>query len=447
MINIIGDDLLESFKEFISSNTGISIRKQDTDNFKKILSERIKLLNLESPNKYYDLLINSYDGRVEIRNLSNLLTTGESYFFRDKGQISTLKNFILPEIFKKKEKEKRIRILSAGCSTGEEPYSIAILITKLIANLYDWKINIIGIDINENSIERAKKATYTDWSFRMVEPDLKIGYFSQKNDKWILDDKIRNMVNFFTINLIADTLPNYSIQLCDFDIILCRNVFIYFNNNSIAIVLKKLLNTLNEEGYLITGHGELYAQNLSHLKPLVLSDSVIYRKVTDPITVPPKAEKPQEIEKKGKPIYPKTKEIKKEDKPFTTPNNLDTYMTMAKSYANSSDYNKAIEACRKAIEVNSNFAEPYFLLAHIAEDLGNKEEAKNYFKKVIYLSPKFIAAYVELGALYNLEKDIIRAKKMYSTAKELLMDVPRETFIDGYETMTAGELLEYLKQY
>ena len=119
---------------------------------------------------------------------------------------------------------------------------------------------------------------------------------------------------------------------------------------------------------------------------------------------------------------------------------------MALAYANIGEYEKAACSCKEAIEIDATAVNPYFLLAHIAEEQGDEEKAKNLLKKAIYLEPAFIAAYLELGALYEREHDTVRARKMRTTAVELLSALPPEKAIEPYKEVTAGELLQYIKK-
>lgn len=263
----MNDLLIEDFIQLISAVTGLHIREEDKQNLSKKLHTRIKALKLSALEQYYQLLkpsnveSNSLNRcEREWQELTLLLTTGETYFFRDRGQISLLKNHILPELInsKKYEAKRSLRIWSAGCSTGEEAYSLAILIQELIPEWNKWDILILGTDINSQSIEKAKQGIYDSWSFRMVEPKLKQRYFNQHRTAWKVDKQIRSIVKFEIGNLLNDSFPSSTSEIYNMDVILCRNVFIYFDFQTISVILKKLANTLNSGGYLIAGHSELH---------------------------------------------------------------------------------------------------------------------------------------------------------------------------------------------
>ena len=229
---------LYTIEEVISKRTGLLMRSGDSEHWQKVILERVRHLNLSSKEEYYYLLVeDSKRSRLEWRTLTGLLTTGETYFFRDKGQFALLRNWILPELIEHKKSIRSLRLWSAGCSTGEEAYSIAILLHELLPQRKDWNTLILGTDINDKAIEKAKAGIYGQWSFRMINPEIQRRYFQKRKDEWEIDARIREMVKFQVGNLKENPFPDYTSDMHDIDIILCRNVFIYFNDEAIAIIL------------------------------------------------------------------------------------------------------------------------------------------------------------------------------------------------------------------
>lgn len=277
------ETLIQDFIKLISSYTGLQIRIQDRETLCKKIWLRIKILKLNSPEAYYQLLnSNSEASEKEWRELELQLTTVETYFFRDRGQFSLLRNQILPELIEQRQQERSLRIWSAGCSTGEEPYSLAILIKELLPNYQDWNIFILGTDLNIEVLEKAKRGIYNPWSFRMVDNNLKNNYFLPYKNELKIDEKIRKMVTYHYGNLVNDFYPSSLNDIHSMDLIVCRNVFIYFDNISIASVLKKFYHTLNPGGYLLAGHTELHGQDLGQLQSVIFPESVIYKRSKNP---------------------------------------------------------------------------------------------------------------------------------------------------------------------
>ena len=502
----MNDVLMQHFIQLISTNTGLHIREQDKEDLCNKIYSRMKVLNLSVAERYYQLLETGKEQsgyfqetkrEDEWRELTLLLTTSESYFFRDKGQINLLKNRILPELLAHKKKthyikgeaKQSLRIWSAGCSTGEEPYSLAILVKEVIPDWDKWNIFILGTDINSQSIEKAKRGIYDSWSFRMVEPKLQMRYFYQRQSSWEIHKQIRNMVKFRSVNLIKEQFPSSISDIYDMDIILCRNVFIYFEYKAISVVLQKFYNSLNPGGYLITGHAELHGQNLGKLQTKVLPESVVYQRSEDlhsrsaktPTTtfeyqIAPNRTVPrgtQTIYSSSASTFPSTEEnfrdttfsnvlseaetffdngvyasaIKEAEQVIKQhPNHFGAYYLIAEAFANLGECEKAIHWCQQALKLDSLSVTPYYLLARIAEEQGDIEKAKDIFKKIIYLFPSSIAAYLELGSLYAKEGDPTRASKMRSTAFELLKELPPHIPVEYPGEITAGELILHVKK-
>ncbi len=271
-------DLLELFTKTIAAETGLQIRAQDLGNLSQKILARIKILKIANLEQYYQLLNSQTQEAIEEwKKLIISLTTTETYFFRDRGQINLLKNVILPELISKKRllNNKTLRLWSAGCSTGEEPYSLAILVRELIPDWQDWNIFILGTDVNETVLEKAKKAIYSSWSFRQVDFQVQSRYFQVMKGEWKLDDDIKNMVNLSSHNLVKDDYPE------NLDLIVCRNVFVYFKQDVISLVIKKFYQALVLEGYLITAHAELHGQSLDGFKVKIFPESLVYQKSKD----------------------------------------------------------------------------------------------------------------------------------------------------------------------
>lgn len=437
------EKLLERFRELISMRTGLCIRSQDSEAFRKNILSRTNFLKLSGPEEYLRLLSrDTANAGREWKELAILLTTGESYFFRDKGQFAVIRDWILPELINSRKSKRSIRIWSAGCSTGEETYSLAILMYELLPQLKSWDILILGTDINEESIGKARQGIYSQWSFRMTDPDFRRRYFKRRYDAWELDEKIRKMVKFRPGNLLEDRFPDTASDIYDMDLVLCRNVFIYFDSATVAVVLEKFTETLNDRGYLMTAHGELYGQSLGRLQVKMFPESVVYRKTSseqgvEGLEIQKTEKRRTEVEKLRVAEIPK----------LPTPDfQLNNYIKTAQRCADSGEYGKAADLCRKALDIDNTAVKPYFLLAHIAELQGDSGNARDLLKKAIYLDPAFVAAYLEIGALYERGHDSERAKKMRITAIELLRVLPPDTVIEPYKGITAGELLEYVKK-
>ncbi|NET33385.1 MAG: protein-glutamate O-methyltransferase CheR [Cyanothece sp. SIO1E1] len=274
--------LRQAFVQLIANRAGLKIRENDQEIFQEIVFKRTKRVGLSFPENYYQFLESqTEESHEEWQQLIPEITNTESFFFRDKGQFKLLRNHILPNLIQCKAQDQTLRIGSAGCSTGEEPYSIAILLKELIPNLEAWNLTILGVDINSVAIAKAKAGIYRPWSFRGLDNNIKNQFFQEFNGQYHIDSDIKRMVKFQTVNLLRDSFSNLNFALENMDLILCRNVFIYFSESAIKTVLNKFYAALQPSGYLLVGHAELHGQNLNQFQVKVFEESIAYQRPTD----------------------------------------------------------------------------------------------------------------------------------------------------------------------
>lgn len=218
--------------------------------------------------------------RAEIDELVELCTTKETYFFRELYQLEAFRDEILPAIFRANQKKRRITIWSAGCSSGEEAYTIAILILE--SGLFtDWDVRIFGSDISRKMLQVARRARYGKNSFRSADPRLLRRYFREIDGQYEVKDEVKSLVRFGHINLI-DGAQSHLVG--DVDVLFCRNVLIYFDLASRRRVLEGLYQKLLPGGYLLLGHSETLLNVTTAFELVHLKSDLVYRRPPDPST-------------------------------------------------------------------------------------------------------------------------------------------------------------------
>ncbi len=215
----------------------------------------------------------------------NQVTVPESFFFRDEGQLNLLKSIIIPKILENVKISGKIRIWSAGCSRGEEVYTLAIILKDLIPDNGKWDIKIIGTDLNSASIEKAKAGIYSQWSLRTLGNTKTDLWFTKVKNGFRVRDEYRRIVDFLTFNLVQRG-SKYPEPISGFDLIICRNVFIYFNQNIVQEIVAKMSQALNPKGYAIFGHAEYVHENNKYFTPHYFPQSVVYQKTDPPQSKP-----------------------------------------------------------------------------------------------------------------------------------------------------------------
>jgi len=252
----LSDSVFENFRKLIYDNCGIYFNDNKKYLLESRLLKRINYLGIESYEEYYDYLKFKPPGNRERKYLYEAITINETYFFRNQSQLDALVLKVIPELIASKVKsgKQRIKIWSAASSSGEEAYSIAIVINDLLRVKYPMlEVEIIGTDIDHTVIEAAKAGIYKEYSVRNTPAYYLKKYFKSYDNNYEMIPEIKNMANFKILNLIEDSEMR---AMSNFDIIFCANVLIYFDLKAKIKVINYLYNSLNKGGYLFIGYAE-----------------------------------------------------------------------------------------------------------------------------------------------------------------------------------------------
>ncbi len=251
----MSDEEFRLLRDFVYQHCGLTFTEDSRYLLVKRLGKRVQHHRLKSFKDYYYLLRYNQQRDQELNEVVDCLTTNETYFFREDFQLKTFTEEIVPEICRRKNKEgqpKRLRIWSAGCSTGEEPYTIAMLLLEM-PSLRDWQIEIVGTDISQRVLQVGRKCLYGPASFRCTPPEYLKRYFNPIENRFRVIDQVKNLVTISHLNLFD--APRVSL-LGKMDIVFCRNVIIYFDLTAKKRVIEALYQRLHPEGFLLLGHSE-----------------------------------------------------------------------------------------------------------------------------------------------------------------------------------------------
>jgi len=272
--NQFSDEFYRRMSSLIYDRTGLSFTESSRFFLEKRLETRLSALGITTAEDYISYLMFDGDSDKEWDALITLITTNETYFMREERQLKCFRDDILPELARKSP-GKKIRIWSAGCSSGEEPYTIAIL-TKECRFVTDQMIEIFATDINSRVIQRAKDGIYGESSFRSVDEAFRMRWFTPEGQqKWKIKEEIRKRVTFQRFNLFD--MEKYSI-FAPFDVIFCRNVIIYFDLEAKVRVVERFHDKLVECGYLLLGHSESLISVTEKFRLIHLPNDLVYRK-------------------------------------------------------------------------------------------------------------------------------------------------------------------------
>ncbi len=271
----LAEDVFRLLRDLIRDYCGIFFDDSSRFLLEKRLSRRLKMHHLNDFRDYYRFLLYDRRREDEMTSIIDLLTVNETYFFREQNQLRAFSDEILPELRDANRDRKKIRIWSAGCSTGEEPYTIAMLILEY-GNLHGWEIDILGSDINQRVLTAARRGVYRKNSVRCTDQYFINKYFKRlEDDLFVISDDVRGLVSFSYLNLL-DPVRIKLIGLMD--VIFCRNVLIYFDHQARKRVVDNFHDRLVDGGYLLLGHAESLMNISTSFALKHLNNDMVYQK-------------------------------------------------------------------------------------------------------------------------------------------------------------------------
>ncbi len=257
MTPALGRSDIEQFRTIVTCHLGLQYENGKLDYLADVIRQRMQSVgcaHFESCSAYLGHLNASPKGSAEWRALAEQLTVNETFFFRNADNFLALAEIVLPERIRAKAQTKQLRILSAGCSSGDEPYSLAIMVREALPDLDAWDVKIIGIDINPAILLKATKARYSEWSLRGTSEDVRRRYFRADGADFLLAPEIHKMVSFEERNLVDEDPLFWGALGCD--LVFCRNVLMYFTPETARGVVRRISQALLPRGFLFLGHAE-----------------------------------------------------------------------------------------------------------------------------------------------------------------------------------------------
>jgi chemotaxis protein methyltransferase CheR len=270
------DAQFAKLRDVIYKRSGIHFPDNKKYILESRLGHRLGELELEDYDQYIAFLTMGPYQSEEFQEMFNRITINETSFFRNEAQLAVFERQVLPELLEARASTKRLRIWSAACSTGEEPFSLAIIVHRTLGiRLPDWRIEIMGTDISERVLRTAQEGIYTNYSMRSTSELIKSKYFRENKGSWHIRDDVRDMVSFQLHNL-KDVMAARAHGI--WDVIFCRNVLIYFDAAMKTQVARTFASQLAPDGTLFIGHSENIRDVTDAFDPLPIPQGFCYRK-------------------------------------------------------------------------------------------------------------------------------------------------------------------------
>jgi len=438
----------------IARRLGLRLPEDRQPELDRALLEALRSSPSDSPEARLAWLACLPDGSPQWGRIASRLTVGETYFFRDRACFDALEEHVLPALIASRRSEGllRLRLWSAGCATGEEPYSLAMLLDRLLPDRSCWALTLLATDVNRVALEAAERGLYREWSFRETPAGVRDRYFrSRRAERFELDPAIRGMVTFAPLNLAGDGYPTLVTNTSAMDLILCRNVLMYFSQETQRESVARLQRALVTGGWLVLSPVEASPELLHPLLTVQFPGSTFHRKdraFEAPLPAPswqeetprPDLEPPVAVELQSPPSVPA-------ERPTDDRSGDAAPLAAARALADQGKLEPARLLCEAALSRDRLDAGGYLLLAAICQELGDIPAALEGLRRAIYLAPDSAPAHFLLGSLLFRGGERRRGRRCLEAAFRLLESLPSDQAVDGAGGMTAGRLKETARAY
>jgi len=496
-----GAGTLALFAKFIAGTMGLYFSAERLFELEQKMVAMSREAGHADVEQYLLWLMSAPLSREQLENLARALTIGETYFLRDPKSYQVLEEHLIPELVaRRRGTDKTLRIWSAGCSSGEEPYTLAILLCRTIPDLETWNVSLIATDINPQALERGRQGIYSQWSFRNA-PAWLMDYFTIREEgRFEIIPRLRAMVRFDHLNLADDRALDECGGTDSLDIIFCRNVMLYFGAEQVERTTARFQAALREGGWLFVGPTEVDQRFLKGFTCQRFDGAFVLRKTAgkredghSPCRLPSPAPAPKQVPASVLPrpeptaaspaLHPVA--VVSEDSPGADPRQggpqgsvsdcygealamyragcyeqaadsvrraldagaqpADTLALGARAYANLGRFSEARQFCEQAIAADRLSPQNHYLLSMILEQQGDLAAAATSLQHVLFIDHDFLLAYFALGNLFRQAGDRGESERNFANALRLLERRDPHEVLPEAEGMTAGGLAHMIR--
>jgi chemotaxis protein methyltransferase CheR len=484
------DQILSKLSRSVAEQAGLHFPRERWPDLERGIRSMARALGHADAESCAKWLLSTPLDRKGIEILAGELTVGETYFFRETQSLDVFSGRILPELARaRKGAERHLRLWSAGCCSGEEPYSLAIMLDRLLPDLRQWQVTILGTDINPRFLAKAADGIYTDWSFRNAPTWLKTDYFNSVGEnRFEIIPRIKRMVTFSYLNLAEDGYPSLTTNTNAMDLIFCRNVLMYFSPEGTKRVVHKFRRSLVDQGWLVVSPTETSTQLFGELAPVQFPGVTFYQKAEKPplssvlpfqapdissmelpnaitplpeigftpMTPPPPVESsvadpmPQSVQRdayeEALALFAAGNYAEAAEKLEMDSASLSSsakYPELrARICANLGDLAEAQSWVEKALELDKLDAGLHYLRAIILQEEGVGDEVSPALKRALYLDPHFVLAHFALGNIATQRRNYKEANRHFTNVLGLLADYKPDEVLPHSDGLAAGRLKE-----
>jgi chemotaxis protein methyltransferase CheR len=465
---------LAALADFVTRRIGLACPPARLPELARAAAATASDLDFRRVEECIEALVSGSRGRSGIEALARHLTNGETYFFREPDALAVLGGEMLPGLIEARRGERcRLRLWSAGCATGEEPYTLAMLLEEVLPDLDAWDLTLLGTDINPDFLRIAAKGSYRSWSFRGVASERRERFFSRAAiDRFDLDPRVSRRVGFAWLNLAGEDYPSPFTNTHAMDVILCRNVLMYLDPDCARRVVRRFAGALDERGWLVVGASECSLPIFDDYEAVRRHGAVLYRKrpraETRWLRSAREAEKvwvarPQLARERppagatteaggsasyrnAHALYRGGRYAEAADRAMAslahTPRDAKLLGLVARIHANTGALRRALAWSERALDLDKADADAHYLHATILSELAQDASAVRALNRVLYLAPDHALAHYTLGVIAFRERACARARQHLENARSILAELPPDEAVDEIDGLTHGKLLD-----
>ena len=445
---------LQRFQALLQEVSGLELPESRLPDLQRAVNRALVATGLADADALYRHL-RDRAGRPSLEVFVGDLTIGETHFFRNRPQFRALEHHILPELIERRRASRRLRVWSAACSTGEEPYSLAILLEWLLPDRARWDVRILATDINRTALERARRGQYGTWSFRDVPDDVASAFFVRHGTTLEVAGRIREAVSFAHLNLAADTWPSAATATLDLDLVLCRNVLIYFGDDLSHQVAARLHGALADGGWLLVAPAELSQAVFRHFTVVNLDGAVAYRKPAPPTPARPSVSRsrpegePNRVAIGGGGVVhtprPGAEETERlEALAEADPSDGRAPLLAARIHLDRLELDRAERWAEVACQRDPLSAPAHYLRGLALQEAGRLEDALAALRRSVFLDPGSVLGQLALAGLLARLGEPARARGALRAAAALVGDGDPSELVDGHEELPAGRVRDLI---
>ncbi len=445
-------DVIVQAIELIESRIGIAVGKQFQDEFMDLFNR----LAHNQPQTFFNQLRDTPESSPQWQRLINTLTIGETYFLREENHFDLLKKHILPKLILHRRQigQHTLRIWSAGCASGEEPYSIAIILHQFLPDIHTWDIEIHGTDINSYALQTAHHGIYREWAFRHTDSVFQQNYFDKVEGGYQLKQLIKDRVTFRQHNLMQGYYTGH------FDLIFCKNVVLYFNEPYIEQVENNLYHALKPEGWLFMGQAEALRVHRNRWQTHIFTGSTIYQrlmKTSDTTEVTYRALSSDEearltdqashhnnyYQQAVEAVHDENHVMAEQFLSLALENNhhkAESHTLLALIFANRKAMPEAEAHIKAALSIDPLHADVHYVMAMIAHEQNHTESAIRSLQMTLYCDTYHALGAFMLGNLYAQSGQLPKAFSQWTKVQRAIEDFEPTDYVSDLSDLTAKQL-------